>query len=97
MKLRIGYSSRARRDLTEIRGWTVKNFGSDQANRYLAQLHESVRNIAENPGLASDASDLREGLHKTVARSRVVYFLLSESRLDVARILHGSMDAGRWV
>ncbi len=97
MKLRIGYSSRARRDLTEIRGWTVKTFGPDQANRYLAQLHDSVRNIAENPGLARDASDLREGVHKTVARSHIVYFLLSESRLDVVRILHGSMDAGRWL
>lgn len=97
MKLRIGYSSRARRDLTEIRGCTMKTFGPDQANRYLAQLHGSARNIAENPSLARDASDLRAGLHKTAARSHVVYFLLTDSRLDIARILHGSMDAGRWL
>ena len=97
MKLRIGYSARARKDLSEIRRWTLKTFGPDQANRYLAQLHDSLRNIAENPGLARDASDVRPGLHKTVARSHIVYFLLSDSRLDVARILHGSMDAGRWL
>jgi toxin ParE1/3/4 len=97
MKLRIGYSARARKDLADIRNWTFKTFGPDQANRYLAQLSESLRNIAENPGLARDASDIREGMHKTVTRSHIVYFLLSKTRLDVVRILHGSMDAGRWL
>jgi toxin ParE1/3/4 len=97
MKLRIGYSAPARKDLADIRNWTFKNFGADQANRYLAQLTDSLKNIAENPGLARDASDIRPELHKTVSRSHIVYFLLSETRLDVVRILHGSMDAGRWM
>ncbi len=97
MTLRVRYSALARKDLAQIRLWTVKNFGPAQANHYLAQIHDTLRVIAENPGVALDASDIRSHLNKTTARSHVAFFYVTGATVDVVRILHGGMDFNRWL
>lgn len=97
MTLRVCYSAQARKDLSHIRLWTVKNFGSVQANHYLAQIDDLLRFVAENPGVALDASGIRSDLKKTVVRSHVAFFRVSETSVDVVRILHGGMYFNRWL
>lgn len=84
-------------DLTHIRQWTVKNLGSAQANHYMAQINDLLRIVADNPGVSMDASDIRSGLKKTIVRSHVAFFRVTDTSVDVVRILHGSMDFNRWL
>jgi toxin ParE1/3/4 len=97
MTLKVTYSALARKDLGDIRQWTLANFGVDEAKSYVRQIDWSLKRIAENPGLARDAADIRPGLKKLVSGSHVVYFRVTQSSIEVVRILHGKMAAERWV
>jgi toxin ParE1/3/4 len=97
VKLSVRYSALARQDLLRIRQWTLKTFGPQQANSYVRSVHNSLLHIAENPGLALDASHLRPELFKVITGSHVAFLRLTATSVDVVRILHGSMDFDRWV
>jgi plasmid stabilization system protein ParE len=74
----------------------VRTFGSVQANHYLSQIHDSLRMVAENPGISLDACVTRLNLEKTMVRSHVAFFRIIRSPMDIVRILHGGMDFNRW-
>jgi toxin ParE1/3/4 len=95
--LKLRYLTAARKDLSDIGRWSQERFGTAQANAYLDKIDQALRLIAENPGLARDASETRTGLLKTFAGSHIAYFRMDERSITVQRILHGSMDAGRWM
>ena len=95
--LKLRYLTAARKDLSGIGRWSQEKFGTAQANAYIAKIDDALRLIAENPGLARDASETRTGPHKTFAGSHIAYFRMDERAITVQRILHGSMDAGRWM
>jgi toxin ParE1/3/4 len=97
MALEVRLTPGARRDLAGIYDWSAGKFGLAQADRYAFELNEAIQFLAENPGLARDASRIRAGLLKHVSGSHVVYMRVSKAILTVVRILHGSMDAGRWL
>ena len=92
MKLRL--SPRARSDLDEIWEFSMRAWGVEQAEAYLRSLSQTFALLAANPHLGREANDIRTGYLKFPASSHVIYYRLSET-LDVIRILHRSMDAGR--
>ena len=97
MALEVRLTPGAARDLVQIYDWTLHRFGLEQAERYAQAFDQAFGFIAENPGLARDACNIRPGLFKHVSGSHVVYVRISKSVLTVVRILHGGMDAGRWL
>ncbi len=97
MALEVRLTPGARRDLANIYDWTLRRFGLEQAERYAQEFDQTFGYIAENPGLARDASNIRPGLFKLISGSHVVYVRISNTVLTVVRILHGGMDAGRWL
>lgn len=97
MALKISLTPGARRDLINIYNWSAKQFGLARADQYVLELNQAFEFIAENPGLARDASSIRVGLWKLMSGSHVIYMRISNTALTVVRILHGGMDAGRWV
>jgi toxin ParE1/3/4 len=97
MALEIRLTPGARRDLAHIFDWSADRFGLAQADRYAFELSQAFQFTAENPGLARDASSIRAGLLRHVSGSHVIYMRISKDILTVVRILHGSMDAGRWM
>lgn len=97
MALEVRLTPGARRDLAGIYDWTASEFGLEQADRYALQLDQAFQFIAENPGLARDASAIRAGLLRHVSGSHVIYVRVSKGLLSIVRILHGRMDAGRWL
>ncbi len=97
MTLKVTYSALARKDLQNIRNWTLEKFGVKQSDVYIRQIDAAVHLIAKNPGLARDASSIRPHLKKLFVGGHVVYFRINDPSIAVVRILHGKMDAGRWV
>jgi toxin ParE1/3/4 len=93
MKLR--FSPRARRDLDEIWEYSVRVWSIEQAEAYVRSLSQTLALLTANPRLGRNADDIRPGYLKFPAASHVIYCRLSERTLDVIRILHRSMDAGR--
>ena len=97
MALEVRLTPGARRDIASIYDWTAGKFDLAQGDRYALELSEAIEFLAENPGLARDASGIRAGLLKHFSGSHVVYLRVSKTVLTVFRILHGNMDAGRWM
>ena len=97
MILRVRYSAAARKDLIAIKAWTTQAFGPAQAASYVRQIESAMKFAAQNPGLARSAATVSPGILKTVAGSHIVYFRQADSGLLVMRILHGKMDAMKWL
>ena len=92
MALEIRLTPQARSDLAEIHDWTWFRFGQKQADNYVSEIAESFRLVADNPGLARDAGNFREGLKKIVAGTYIVFMRCNPKTVIIVRILHCAMD-----
>jgi len=87
----------ARRDLIEIHGYTADVWGEAQADRYLAEIDQVIRRIAEGTAVTRPAESVRPGYRKTVVRRHIIYFRATPERIEIVRVLHERMDPGRHV
>jgi toxin ParE1/3/4 len=85
----------AERDLEQVWRLTAIEWGVDQANRYLDTLTEAFARLAEWPESASACDHIRPGYRRRHIARHVVYFRTTTYGIDVMRILHDRMDAGR--
>ena len=97
MALEVRVKPLARKDLAEIHDWTWFRFGQAQADRYISDIASGFKLIAENPGIASDASSVRKGLKKFISGSHILFLRVDRKTVTIIRILHGSMDHSRWL
>lgn len=80
-------------DLADIRGYTVRTWGIEQAETYLGEMGQSFRKIAAGDAV-SQPVEYRD-LRKVRFRSHMIYFLEYDDRIEIVRVLYGSMDAER--
>jgi toxin ParE1/3/4 len=97
VSLRVKYSAAARKDLLAIKAWTAQKFGRTQSAAYVRQIEAAMQMIADNPGLARSAASVSPDLLKTVAGSHIAYFRNTGVVLHVIRVLHGKMNAEKWL
>ena len=87
-------SSYAEEDVESILRYTIKKWGFDQADSYYELLITARERIASNPFLLG--SKAREDVAtncRTFRCSKHVYFYrLRNNTVEIARILHESMD-----
>jgi toxin ParE1/3/4 len=85
-------SPRAQADIEEIWDYTAANWDAKQAELYIRQLQLSVEAVAHNPRLGRPCDEVRVGYRKYLAGSHVLFYRLTDTGVDVVRILHGRMD-----
>lgn len=95
MKGRCTLSPRAELDLEEIWDYTAKRWGLDQAEIYTRQIWHDMQSVATQPDIARSCSDVRTGYYKYYSGSHAIFFRLTDSGIDVVRILHERMDIDR--
>lgn len=84
----------AEADMEDIWLYTFQNWSVEQADRYHAALVAAFEGLAS--GLKSGrAVDIRERYFRYAVGSHCVFYRLSDSSLDVVRVLHQKMDANR--
>lgn len=93
--MRLRLSSLAVSDLREIHAHTVTHWGHGQADRYLNQLWDELDKINEAPERGILRDDLPMGCRMCAAAKHVIFFRLHADRVEIARILHSSMDFPR--
>ncbi|MFD1157714.1 type II toxin-antitoxin system RelE/ParE family toxin [Roseovarius aestuarii] len=94
---RLRLSREALNDLDEIWDYTAETWGPDQANRYLEDLRSVIEELPEGKTVSQGAEDTLPGARKVFRGRHVVFFRDSIETIDVIRVLHQQMDAGRWV
>ncbi len=80
-------------DLDDIRDHTIRTWSVAQADTYLGAMGASFRKITAGEAISYPV-EYRD-LRKTLFKSHMIHFLEGEDRIEIVRILHGSMDAER--
>lgn len=88
-------STAAAQDLSDIFDYTEIKFGPDQAVSYLNDLEQCFTQLAENPGIGRERSEIRQALYSFISGSHVVFYRMLMDRIRIVRVLHGSRDLPR--
>ena len=101
---RARLSAAAERDFASIIEWTNERFGARQARLYRDALEEGIRTLGNGPDVprAKPRDDIIAGvwsLHIATNRRRgrhlLLYRVTGTNTIEIARILHDSMDIAR--
>jgi toxin ParE1/3/4 len=90
--LDVHTSNRARDDLLGIWLYTAERWGSEQANAYLDRLDAGIARLRDNPLAGTDFSSLREGYRRFAVERHRIFYVVSDERIEIVRILHERMD-----
>ena len=105
-KWRVRLGEQAERDFMDILQWTAENFGARQAQTYQRTLEASVQELANGPLIAGvrlrdeilrGAYTLHVVRHGRRGRHLLLYRVIGNRMIEIARILHDSMDLRRHV
>jgi len=87
-------SKRAVQDLQEIFDRTVGSFGFDQAVSYLQKLEGVMIDLAKEPGMGRDRSELGREVKSFPLKGHIVIYTKSVAGIRGLRVLHGHQDVG---
>jgi len=86
-------TKKAVEDLTEIWNYTYEEWSETQADTYYFLLLNSCQAIAENPNRGKKYDIVSQNLLGYKSNQHIIFYLvLSNSEIEIIRILHGSMD-----
>ena len=89
----------AETDLAGIFDYTLETWGEVQLLQYQALLEEAIDQLCQDPfGAKSKARDeLFKGCRSVYAGRHVILYRVQENVVEVARILHQSMELDRHI
>lgn len=80
-------------DLTQIWNYTLKKWSEGQADRYYNILIDNCKEVAINPDLGKNYSGVTENLLGFKAGRHIIFYRkISETEIEITRILHEHMD-----
>jgi len=89
---KVELSDLAVQDLVEIENYTARIWGDKQSDKYLSELEQRFYWLAEYEGVGKLRDEIAKGLFSFPEGRHVIFYRINGSVLDVARILHQSMD-----
>ncbi len=105
-KWRIRFGAAAELDFANILRWTTESFGARQAHLYRQTLIQAVGELAGGPDVRGSKvrDEIKPGLrtlhvarHGRRGRHFLLYRVVGDRMIEIARILHDSMDLQRHV
>ena len=90
--LKIHKQNQAEQDLLNIWLYTFENWGTNQADKYLDQIDNALKNIALNPNIGVNIDNIRQGYKKYQINEHILFYTATESTINVVRILGNDMD-----
>ena len=82
-------------DLESIWTYTVRQWGVEQAERYIDFLTAAFAELADSPKTAPTCEHIRPGYRRWSVERHMVYFRVTNYGIAVVRVLHERMDAPR--
>jgi toxin ParE1/3/4 len=104
MRYVLRLSNQAVRDISDALDFTLKQFGEKQRTQYQRIIRETLeelaadpdnRRIKRRPEIHPDARTIHLGRRGRRARHLFLYRVVDNRFVDVARLLHDSMDLER--
>jgi toxin ParE1/3/4 len=103
-KWRVRLGAQAELDFANILRWTAANFGASQARLYGETLVQTIHELADGPNVTGTKArdDIMRGVctlhvarHGRRGRHLLLYRVAGTRIIEIARILHDSMDLRR--
>ena len=92
MSVRLRFTEQARQDLRDLwRGW-AEYAALEVADRLLDEIESKIRLLLQFPNAGRRRDDLQPGIRSYSAGDVVIFYRISDSVLDVVRVLHGRRD-----
>lgn len=86
-------TNKAVEDLTNIWDYTYDEWSENQADKYYNLLLSSCQEIAENPNLGKKYDNVTEKLLGFKSNQHIIFYqIISNTEVEIIRILHGRMD-----
>jgi toxin ParE1/3/4 len=92
MKLAFRLTPRAMQDLKAIGRYTLKAWGAEQRNLYLAGLDARFSWLAGNPKLGKTRAEVAPNYRSFIHSSHVIFYTEHKDAIHIIGILHQSMD-----
>lgn len=87
----------AERDLEAIWNHTLRQWGAEQANRYIDILAAAFAELAQSPKTVPGCDQIRPGYRRRSVERHMIYFRITTYGIAVIRILHDRMDSPRYL
>jgi plasmid stabilization system protein ParE len=94
MKRRVTYHPKALTELAEIAAYTRRTWGGMQAKRYLAALVTDIRALRTSAKRYPHFDQVYPGLRRKRSAMHHIYYLTSDDRIEIIRIIHVQRDPG---
>lgn len=83
---------RALRDLDAIADYTLAAWGERQTEKYLGELEQRFRWLAQSPHLGRARDEIGEGYRSYPHRAHVIFYLIEGDEIAIIGVPHGAMD-----
>ncbi|MDL2144201.1 type II toxin-antitoxin system RelE/ParE family toxin [Flavobacterium tructae] len=86
-------TNKAVEDLAEIWNYTFEEWSENQADKYYGQLLSSCQDVADDPGLGRKYDMVTKKLLGFKTNRHILFYrIISNSEIEIVRILHERMD-----
>ncbi len=82
----------ARDDLEQIWNYTVKQWGVEQAERYIDILFACFDDLATNPELGRKRDDVMPDYRSFPQGRHVVFYIIESANIEIIGIVHQNAD-----
>lgn len=91
--LQVRVTPKAESDLVGIWVYTCEEWGVDQADKYLDELEEGMKQLIHHPSLGTAYSHVLPGYRRLQIEHHAALYKVEEPEVLVVRVLHEDMDA----
>lgn len=87
-------SPAAQVDVNEIWDYSARNWGEEQAERYISGIRDACDALANGSRQGRAIDDIRPGYRRLAVASHFLFYRITDAgMIDIIRILHQRMDA----
>ena len=90
--LHIFKTVEAEQDLINIWSYTYKNWGDEQADKYLDGLEKGFKLLAETPLISRPRDEFIYPVRIHLYAHHLIIYEALPDKINIVRVLHGSMD-----
>ncbi len=83
---------KAYQDIENIYFYSLKEFGSKRAKKYIQDLNKTFLKLAANPNLGKDCNVIRPSIMAYKATSHLIFYKIHSDNITIIRILHQAMN-----
>jgi toxin ParE1/3/4 len=85
----------AEEDLYKIISTTMSTWGNEQAKVYAQNIEAALIKLAQYPNFGRERNEIYKDAKSLPVEKHIVFYQVSDSGIDVARILHQRMDLSK--